>query len=214
MAPSMPNGRQRIQADGSPDIPCPSHGGTPGWAASFSFPLPFPKRGTGVGFRFPLLLLALTLAVVLAPMGALAQAATPVIGGEQVRAIADKLQCPVCQGTSVADSQSQVAQDMRSVIRAKLQAGESEQQILKYFEDRYGAAILREPPRTGFYSAVWWVPGLALAVGALAIIGILRRRGSEASPGTGPAAPGEAMSDKELESYRKRVRDMQQGGPP
>ena len=59
-------------------------------------------------------------------------------------------------------------------VRAKLQAGESEEQIIGYFVERYGDSILIEPPRHGFGLAVWIAPVGALAIGALLVWSMLR----------------------------------------
>ena len=55
---------------------------------------------------------------------------------DEARAIGREVQCPVCQGLSVADSPSQLAAQMRGIIRTKLDAGESREAILAYFVDR------------------------------------------------------------------------------
>ena len=79
-----------------------------------------------------------------------ASAQSPQDSATEVRRISSKLQCPICEGTSIADSRSAIAQDMRKVIADKLATGESEEAILQYFVDRYGPGILRDPPVTGF----------------------------------------------------------------
>lgn len=84
--------------------------------------------------------------------------------------VAAKLRCPVCTSESVAQSASETSVRMREIIAEKLQAGESEEQILAYFQARYGDWILLEPPRRGLYLVVWIFPALAalLLLGALA----------------------------------------------
>ena len=124
------------------------------------------------------LFVGLFLAICLALTG-VAQAAT---SSTEVRRIADKLQCPVCQGTSVADSPSAVAESMRTEIRARLEQGQSEQQIVDFFVGVYGLGVLREPPKTGWYSAVWWGPGVALALGAAIILIAVRGRRQSTQP--------------------------------
>ena len=83
--------------------------------------------------------------------------------------IASKLRCPVCTSESVAQSAAETSVRMREIIAQKLQAGESEAQILAYFQARYGDWILLEPPRRGLYLVVWIFPALAavLLLGAL-----------------------------------------------
>ena len=63
---------------------------------------------------------------------------------------------------------------MRNVIRAKLEAGESEAQIISYFVERYGDSVLIEPPRRGIGLAVWIAPIGMLAIGALLLWRLLQ----------------------------------------
>jgi cytochrome c-type biogenesis protein CcmH len=93
---------------------------------------------------------------------------------DQTRQIAKRLQCPVCEGVSVADSPSELAGQMRAVIRSKLEQGESEQQIVTYFVERYGDAVLVEPPRRGFGLAVWLGPVFVLLAGGAVLVMLLR----------------------------------------
>lgn len=90
--------------------------------------------------------------------------------------IARQLNCPVCVGESVADSQSQLARQMRGIIESKVQAGESDAQIKEYFRARYGDAVLAAPPKSGFVLTLWWMPVVAVGVGALALGLFLRER--------------------------------------
>jgi cytochrome c-type biogenesis protein CcmH/NrfF len=91
-----------------------------------------------------------------------------------VRRIGLQLQCPVCEGQNVADSPSGLATDMRSVIRARLIAGETDQQILNEFVASYGDSILTEPPKRGISLGVWIGPLAALIVGAILVVALLR----------------------------------------
>ena len=128
----------------------------------------------------------------------------------EVRRIADRLQCPVCQGQSVAESNSQVAVGMKETIANLLAEGRDENDILRFFEDRYGPGVLRNPPRTGFYSLVWWAPGVAIVFGGAVIYGLLRRRQGTGDDG-GPSydaggEPDEPPFDPDLDPYRERLR--------
>jgi len=93
------------------------------------------------------------------------------------RQIAQELKCPVCQELSVADSPSQLAGQMRGIIREKVAAGESREQIIRFFEARYGEDIQLTPPRTGFTIIVWIAPYLAL-LAALGFLVVMVRKGS------------------------------------
>ncbi len=91
-----------------------------------------------------------------------------------VRRIALQLQCPVCEGQNAADSPSGLAADMRSVIRSKLQAGESDQQILDSFVASYGDSILTDPPKRGVSLGVWLGPTIGVLLGGAVVIVLLR----------------------------------------
>jgi cytochrome c-type biogenesis protein CcmH len=91
-----------------------------------------------------------------------------------VRRIALQLQCPVCEGENANDSPSGLAADMRAVIRTKLAAGESDQQILGEFVASYGDSILAEPPKRGISLGVWLGPALGVALGLL-VLGVVLR---------------------------------------
>jgi cytochrome c-type biogenesis protein CcmH len=93
---------------------------------------------------------------------------------EGVRRVGLQLQCPVCEGESIADSPSGLAADMRGVIRTKLAAGEPDQQILDEFVASYGDSILTEPPKHGISLGVWLGPAIGVTLGALALALILR----------------------------------------
>lgn len=109
---------------------------------------------------------------------ALAGIPLPAAGGpsldEQVRAVASRLRCPVCQNESVADSPSALAAQMRELIRARLAQGEPPEAIVDYFVSRYGEWILLEPPRRGWGWALWLAPGLLLVGGLLLLARYLR----------------------------------------
>lgn len=87
--------------------------------------------------------------------------------------IARKLRCPVCTSESVADSSVELAQQMRQIVREQLEEGRSEQEILAYFQARYGDWILLDPPKRGVHLLVWALPVAAgaLGVGTLVVLG-------------------------------------------
>ncbi len=88
---------------------------------------------------------------------------------QHVQNIGKQLKCPVCQGELVADSTSSTAQNIRATIRQQIQAGQSDQQIIQYFSDRYGTQIVWSPPWWGFSLLAWFVPA-ALLLGGLVLI--------------------------------------------
>lgn len=90
-------------------------------------------------------------------------------------AVASTLRCPVCQGESIQDSPSELAQQMRAVVRDRLRSGESPEQVKAYFVSRYGEWILLEPRMSGLNVVLYAVPVL-LVIGGLALVFVLVRR--------------------------------------
>src|SRR3990172_6466102 len=101
---------------------------------------------------------------------------------EQVRQIAAELRCPVWQGLSPADSPSRMADQMRDLIRERLEAGESPEAVKAYFVARYGEWILLAPTHEGFNLVVWVLPFLGLTGGAAALLMVLRRWKNHPAP--------------------------------
>lgn len=95
--------------------------------------------------------------------------------GQRTRQIADQLRCPVCRGIPIAESPSELAQDMMTVIRQKLEEGRSEAEILDYFVARYGEWILLKPKPKGLNLIVWLLPILFLAGGGFFLAFKIRR---------------------------------------
>ena len=125
-------------------------------------------------------LLGLALALVLAA-GAAAQARR--VAEQQVQDVAAQLRCVVCQNLSVADSPSEMARQMRAIVRERLEADEPPEQVVQYFVERYGEWILLSPRRHGFNLLVWAMPAVAVAVG-FTLVGLVlvrwTRRGAAA----------------------------------
>ena len=124
----------------------------------------------------------------------------------RTREIAKDLRCPICQNLSVADSDTDLAVEMRSIIRTKLEQGESEEQIRQYFVQRYGEEVLLEPSNRGFTSLIWWQPVLLLMLG-LVLVGAALTRWTRAKP-----QPDELPEPDEadLQEYESVIRDEMQ----
>ena len=91
------------------------------------------------------------------------------------RSLASQLRCPVCQGLSLQDSPSELAQQMRDVVRQQLQDGKTPDQIKDYFVARYGQWILMAPPAAGFNWLVYSLPFVVLVVGGAMLVVLVRR---------------------------------------
>lgn len=86
---------------------------------------------------------------------------------DRTDAIAKQLMCPVCAGQSVAESNSDLARDMRKLIRRKIESGQSDGEIISFFRGKYGDTILAEPPMRGFNLVVWLLPLAATVAGVV-----------------------------------------------
>ncbi len=89
--------------------------------------------------------------------------------------IASELRCPVCQGTSINDSPSELAQQMKEIIRERLEAGQTPAQVKQYFVDKYGEWVLLQPKARGFNLVIYVLPVLALIGGALIVVAAVRK---------------------------------------
>lgn len=101
-----------------------------------------------------------------------------VVLNPEARLIAEKLQCPVCEGQSIVGSNSATAKMMKAQVQEMVDAGWTERQVLDYFVEAYkdtlGTGILREPPKQGVALGVWVVPPLVLLLGTALVLLRLR----------------------------------------
>jgi cytochrome c-type biogenesis protein CcmH len=149
---------------------------------------------------------ALVLALALAAPVAAQQPAAPVaIDEKEVYEIASQLRCVVCQNLSVADSPSEMAQQMRTLVRERLATGANREQVIQYFVDRYGEWILLAPKRSGFTLLVWIFPFVAVAIG-LAVVAVVVR-GWKRTAATTPAA--RPVVDTEMRERIRRAVDAE-----
>ena len=96
-------------------------------------------------------------------------------------ALASTLRCPVCQGESIQDSPSELAQNMRAVVRDQLRAGRTPDEVKQYFVSKYGEWILLEPEMKGLNVLLYVFPVL-LVVGGLALVVVLVKRWTTPPP--------------------------------
>jgi len=114
------------------------------------------------------LLVVIALALGLRPTGS----ATP---EDRVTALAAGLRCPVCQGLSVADSDSETARQIRADIEDRVAAGQTDDDIRQAYVDRYGEWILLRPSGRGLGALVWFAPVAAVAAAGIALVVAGRR---------------------------------------
>lgn len=133
-------------------------------------------------FRILLLSFALT-----AGLGALAQAQTEgARSPEEIELLAQEvgqsLRCVVCQNQSIEDSNAPLAADMRRIVRERIAAGDSAEEVRAFMVERYGNFVLLKPPLQLDTLLLWFGPLIVLS-GALAAAYIYLRSGT-ISPGT------------------------------
>ena len=97
-----------------------------------------------------------------------------------------ELVCPVCE-TTLDQSNAPVAVRMKAFIRARIAAGDSEQEIKDALVAQFGPEVLAEPPEGGFGLLAWLLPLLALAGGAVAVALLVRRWSRRREPSPAPA---------------------------
>lgn len=95
---------------------------------------------------------------------------------ERVEAISKRIACPVCDGESVFESRNNASESLRNEIRAQVDAGvASDDQIITFIEQRYGAQVLLVPRADGVDALVWILPVVALVCGVAGLAFAFRR---------------------------------------
>lgn len=94
----------------------------------------------------------------------------------RARVISKDVRCVVCQNQSIDDSDAELARDLRVLVRERITAGDSNQQVLDYLVSRYGDFILLNPPFKSSTLFLWLGPILFIVLGLIAVIVFLRRQ--------------------------------------
>lgn len=137
---------------------------------------------SATGFRVILacLLALIALLVLSAPHALLAKEALPEAADPALEArmvhITSQLRCLVCQNQTIADSQADLAVDLRREVRELLRQGKSDREIVDYMTARYGDFVLYRPPFKATTVLLWLGPSLMLLIGFAVLAGVLRRR--------------------------------------
>src|SRR5689334_19350227 len=94
----------------------------------------------------------------------------------RAEAIGEQLRCLVCQNESVEQSDADLARDLRHIIRQRVVAGDSDQQVIDWMVARYGDFVRLRPPFNATTLLLWLAPLIALLIGAFAVLVARRRR--------------------------------------
>ncbi|MCB1900809.1 MAG: cytochrome c-type biogenesis protein CcmH [Rhodocyclaceae bacterium] len=145
------------------------------------------------------------LLVAFVPLVASATDARPVVADPALEArvlkLSEVLRCLVCQNQSIAESQADLALDLRAQVREQLAAGKSEDQVVDYLVARYGDFVLYDPPLKGSTLLLWGGPALLLLAGLAWLGWRLSRRARES--GVTLSAEQHARAKQLLESARE-----------
>ena len=95
---------------------------------------------------------------------------------ESYETLTKELRCLVCQNQTIADSNAELASDLRRQVYEMLQQGKSEQDIIGYMTDRYGEFVLYKPAFAGKTSLLWIAPVLFLFMGLMTVFFVIRRK--------------------------------------
>src|ERR1700692_3960892 len=96
----------------------------------------------------------------------------------RARALSKELRCMVCQNQSIDDSDAPLARDLRILVRERLQAGDTDHQVIDFLIARYGEFVLLRPRFSSRTAVLWLTPLGVLLIGALGLAMVARRRTS------------------------------------
>lgn len=116
----------------------------------------------------------------------------------RARELSKEIRCLVCQNQSIDDSNADLARDLRVVVRERLTAGDSDDQILDFLVRRYGDYVLLRPPVKASTYALWFGPIVIFILGVIGLIIFMRGRRPAAAPQVAE------LSDDE----QKRIADL------
>lgn len=143
-------------------------------------------------FTLVVALLAALPAVAVQPAEMLADPALE----QRARALGHELRCLVCQNQSIDDSDAALARDLRLLVRERINAGDSDNEVRDFLVARYGEFILLKPRFSMQTALLWSLPLVALGLGGFAARALFRRREEE----TEPVVPLDVEEEKALDA--------------
>jgi cytochrome c-type biogenesis protein CcmH len=105
----------------------------------------------------------------------------------RARALSQELRCMVCQNQSIDDSDAPLARDLRILVRERLTAGDTDQQVIDFLVARYGEFVLLKPRFNAHTILLWVAPFAVVIAGALSLLAFLRRRRGQPSADAPPS---------------------------
>jgi len=108
---------------------------------------------------------------------------------QRARTLSRELRCMVCQNQSIDDSEAPLARDLRLLVRERLKAGDSDQQVLDFLVDRYGQFVLLKPRFDWDTALLWLAPIGVLLIGSCGLVALLRQRRNDRQNGQSQEPP-------------------------
>lgn len=118
---------------------------------------------------------------------------------ERYQQLSEELRCMVCQNQSLADSNAELAQDLRRQVYEMVRDGHSDQEIVDYMVARYGDFVLYRPPVEPATWLLWFGPAILLVIGSVTVFVFVRRRVAVS------AAQSGELSDEEKQRLQRLV---------
>ena len=114
---------------------------------------------------------------------------------ERARELGRELRCVKCRNQSIFDSNAGIAKDLRMVVRERIVAGDTDEEVLDFVHDRYGDYVLLKPPVTNETTLLWLTPGALAMLAGLSFVLVMRSRRS--------SAPNDTMTDADRAEARR-----------
>ncbi len=127
----------------------------------------------------------------------------------RARELSRDLRCMVCQNQSIDDSDAPLARDLRILVRERLQAGDSNNQVIDFLVDRYGEFVLLRPRLHWRTSLLWLAPPVLLIGGAIALFVFARRRARGATDSAVTDGGGGALTPAEQARLARLLRSKE-----
>ncbi len=99
-----------------------------------------------------------------------------VVNEERFQSLTNELRCLVCQNQTIAESNADLAVDLKNLVAKQISEGKTDKEILQYMEDRYGEFVLYNPPVTIENSILWLGPFIVLVIAVFFLFGSLKRQ--------------------------------------
>ncbi len=125
--------------------------------------------------------------------------------------LTSELRCLVCQNQTIADSNAELAADLRRQVYEMLQQGKSKQDIVQFMTDRYGDFVLYKPPFKAKTGLLWLGPGVFLIIGLITVFLFVRRKRSSASL---PSQAEHGSDNNENTEKLAKIRNLLENGDP